>query len=189
MFHHIYILYNVPSWTQVGEYRKIPAFGLRSTLVLCVRVLPQPHANTPLLLSRYRHSTVQQIYNTVQYTTLQYSTVEYSTVQYSTLLYSTVEYSRVEYSTVQYTTFLTSLQTMSSPCSFRCLVKSPQYFLCKDTFLYSFTVFLEKGVFYIQFYSISWKKACFLYSLTIFPGKEAFIYNLTEFPGKVIFSI
>ena len=150
MFHHINNLDNLFFLTRVGDYRKIPVFGLGSSL----RLNLQPHAGTPLLSSRYRHSTVQQIYSTVQYTTLH-----------------------------------TSLQTMSSPCSFRCLVKSPQYFLCKDTFLYSFTVFLEKGVFYIQFYSISWKKACFLYSLTIFPGKEAFIYNLTEFPGKVIFSI
>ena len=80
--HHFYKFDIVCTLTRVGEYRKyqhsvsvIPsgcAIGNSLDLML---VFPC----TPLLLSRYRLSTVQ--YSTVQYCTVQHSTRAYGTVQ------------------------------------------------------------------------------------------------------------
>ena len=46
--HHFYKLDNVCTLTQVWEYKKIPAFGLMSSLGLRPQELPQPHAGISL---------------------------------------------------------------------------------------------------------------------------------------------
>ena len=47
-FHHFYKSDNVCTLTRLGEYRKIPAFGLGSSLGLRPRELSQPHAGISL---------------------------------------------------------------------------------------------------------------------------------------------
>ena len=44
----LYSLDNVCTLTRVGEYRKIPSFGLGSSLGLRPRKLPRPHASISL---------------------------------------------------------------------------------------------------------------------------------------------
>ena len=66
--HHIYKLDNVCTLTRVGEYRKIPAFGLESSLGLRPRKLPRPHAG--IFLYSSPPIKVQTQYSTVQYSTV-----------------------------------------------------------------------------------------------------------------------
>ena len=65
--HHFYKLENVFTLTRVGEYRKIPVFGLRSSLGNSLNLM-LVFPCTPLLSSMYRLSTIK--YSTLKYTTL-----------------------------------------------------------------------------------------------------------------------
>ena len=76
--HHFYKLDNVCTLTQVGEYRKIPAFGLGSSLGLRPWELPRPHAG--ILLHSPPLVKVQTQYSEVLGSTMQYCTVQFRTV-------------------------------------------------------------------------------------------------------------